>query len=71
MNGIFQRALGSRQRVIIMYMDGKNQITHREVRVLKINEDYLLVYCFAREGVRTLKRSNILSARPVNERAGA
>lgn len=71
MNGIFKRALLNRQKVTVMYMDENNRITMRDVKVFKMNDEYLFVYCYYRKKIRMLKMENILSAEVVKERIGA
>ncbi len=71
MKGIFLRAMESKQKLTIMYMNGNNEITQREVKVLKMNDEYLLVYCYFRKAVRTMKWDHILSAEPRPIRMGA
>lgn len=62
MIGLFNRAITNKEKIVLFYMDQNNNITQRYVRVLKIKHDYILVYCYYRKKVRTLKLDNILSA---------
>lgn len=71
MKGLFIRAAASKEKIIIVYMDSDNKITQRYVRIIKMDETYILVYCFYREKVRTLKIDHILSAGPVRNGVGA
>lgn len=67
MKGLFTRSMENKEKIIIFYMDNKNNVTQRYVRVLKIYDDRLLVYCYYRKKVRTLKLDNILSCGPVRK----
>lgn len=71
MKGLFIRAAASKEKIIIVYMDSDNKITQRYVRIIKMDETYILVYCFYRKKVRTLKIDHILSAGPVRNGVGA
>lgn len=64
MKGLFNRSINRKEKIIIFYMDQDNNITQRYVRVLKMNDTHLLVYCYYRKKVRTLKLDHILSAGP-------
>lgn len=71
MKGLFTRASENKEKIVIFYMDSKNNITQRYVRVIKIHGDSIFVYCYYRKKVRTLKLDNILSAEPVRNGVGA
>lgn len=71
MKGIFVRALEKQQKVVVMYMDKNQQLTQRVVKVLKVNEEYVLVYCFFRKKLRTLRMDHILAAEPMKAKLGA
>ena len=68
MEGLFRRALVNGQKVKMMYIDNNDQITFRIVKLLKMNEEHLFVYCYYRKKVRTLKMDNILSAEAMSGR---
>lgn len=65
MNRLLSRAVSTKQKLIIFYIDSSNQVTQRYVRVLQIDADHILAYCYYRKKVRTFKIDNILSAGPV------
>lgn len=74
MEGLFTRSLEGNERLMIIYMDSRGKVSQRAIRVMDIRKEELLVYCFVREKVRTLKKERVLSAFPakvVNSRAGA
>ncbi|WP_042224797.1 hypothetical protein [Oceanobacillus manasiensis] len=62
MNGVFMRSMETKQKIVVFYMDGNQQITQRFIRVLKMDDTLVLAYCYYRKSVRTFKRENILSA---------
>lgn len=67
MKGLFERSIKNKETIIIFYMDQDNKVTQRYVRVLKINDSHILVYCYYRKKIRTLKLDNILSCGPVRK----
>jgi len=71
MKGLFLRSIEEKEKIIIFYMDGNNNVTQRYVRVLKLNDTFMLAYCYYRKKIRTFKLENILSAGPVRKRMGA
>ncbi|MBN6205036.1 hypothetical protein JYK21_01115 [Ralstonia pickettii] len=62
MKGLLIRSMERKEKIVVFYMDSNNEVTERYVRVLKMNDNYILVYCYYRKKVRTLKLDNILSA---------
>ncbi len=61
MKGLFIRSIENKEKIVIFYMDSSGKVTERYVRVLKTNDSHILVYCYYRKKVRTLKLDNILS----------
>ncbi|MCG5104468.1 hypothetical protein [Oceanobacillus alkalisoli] len=61
MKGLFIKSMQHKEKIVIFYMDSNNEVTERYVRVLKMNDSHILVYCYYRKKVRTLKFDNILS----------
>jgi hypothetical protein len=49
----------------LMYMDSKCNISQRQVKVLKIKEDTIQVFCFKRNAKRTFIIDNVLACVPV------
>ena len=68
---LFNRSLQQKEKIMIFYIDNSNNVTQRIVRVISINADSIVAFCFYRKKVRTFKLNNILSAGPVNKRVGA
>ncbi|WP_042150073.1 hypothetical protein [Paucisalibacillus sp. EB02] len=71
MKSIFQHSIETNQKIVIFYIDSSNNLTQRIIRVIKMNEDLLVAYCYWRKKVRTFKIENILSTGPVKKRMGA
>lgn len=71
MKGLFLRAAETKEKVMLMYLDGNDQLSQRVVKILKMKGDNLLVYCYKRKTIRTLKLEQILSAEPIRTRMGA
>jgi predicted DNA-binding transcriptional regulator YafY len=51
--------------ITIMYQKG-NDITQRNIKVLKLEKDTIEAYCYLRHQVRHFKRDNILAASRMN-----
>ncbi|WP_077317561.1 hypothetical protein [Virgibacillus proomii] len=71
MLGLFKRSIESKQKIIIFYIDSENKVTERYIRVLRIDKDSILAYCYYRRKVRTFSMENILSAGKVRKKVGA
>lgn len=72
MKGIFERSIRNKEKIIMMYIDHENNVTQRYVRIIKMDDTFVLAYCFYRKQVRTFTIDNILSCRTVKrtEHAG-
>lgn len=71
MKGLFQRSIENKEKIVIFYIDSKNNVTQRYVRVISMDDNCIVAFCFWRKKVRTFKFENILSAGPINKRVGA
>lgn len=67
MNGIIKRSIESGNPVEVIYIDCKEKISQRTVKVLEVNEDAIKVYCYFRKQKRTFKLSNVLSVAPIRK----
>lgn len=56
------QAMKAAQTIQIYYIDGAGHLTQRYIRVLEVNDDTIMAYCFWRKKVRTFSISGILSA---------
>lgn len=61
MEKILKLSLELNKPVVIMYM-GKNGISRRKVKVVRLENDRIYAYCFLRERYRYFIIENILSA---------
>jgi len=71
MDIILNRSLQQNEKIMIFYMDSAGNVTQRYIRVIRINKNTIIAYCYWRKKVRTFKLDNILSAGPSNKRMGA
>ncbi|ASF39019.1 hypothetical protein CEH05_07790 [Halobacillus halophilus] len=66
MDGLFARSLDKNEKLVVIYMDSRGEVSQRSIRVMDIRGEDILVHCFAREKVRTLKKDRILSVFPAS-----
>lgn len=71
MKGLFLNSIENKEKIAIFYIDSSNKVTERYVRVLKLNENTMIAFCYYRKQIRTFHLENILSAGPVKGRVGA
>jgi len=71
MNIILNRSVQLKEKIMLFYIDSTNNVTQRYIRVIRINDDSIIVYCYWRKKARTFKLDNILSVGPSNKRVGA
>nr|WP_235793595.1 hypothetical protein [Virgibacillus sp. NKC19-16] len=71
MKGLLRRSVEHKEKIVILYIDSGDQVTQRYIRVLQVNNDSILAYCYYRRKVRTFKLDNILSAGSIHKRLGA
>ncbi|MFZ0369007.1 MAG: hypothetical protein WAM07_05370 [Halobacillus sp.] len=64
MEGLFSRSLQEKEILDVIYVDSRGEMSQRSIHVMDIRESTLLVYCYVRGKVRTLKKDNILSVYP-------
>ena len=58
---VLRTSLTAHKIITIMYQKG-NEITQRNIRVLRINDKDIEAYCYLRRSVRHFKIENILAA---------
>lgn len=61
MSGFFINAMEHRDKIMIYYMDSKGKISQRIIRVVQLDDEKILAYCYYRKQVRSFKKDNILS----------
>ncbi|CDQ39079.1 hypothetical protein GCM10007111_23990 [Virgibacillus kapii] len=71
MIGLLQRSKEKKQKLVLVYIDHDNQITQRLIRVVEINRNSILAYCFYRQQLRRFTFKNILSCGPVKRKESA
>ncbi|MBU5213581.1 hypothetical protein [Heyndrickxia oleronia] len=72
MNGLLLRAVETHEKLEMIYLSNKGEITQRVIRVEKVGDQSFRAYCYTRKQVRTFKLSNILSIAPLKmHRRGA
>ncbi|GIN38435.1 WYL domain-containing protein [Heyndrickxia oleronia] len=72
MKGLLLRAIEAHEKLEMIYLSNKGEITQRVVRVEKVGDQSFRAYCYTRKQVRTFKISNILSIAPLKmHRRGA
>lgn len=65
------RSIQSKEKIEMIYLSKDNQVSQRMIRVLKINDEMIMAYCYTRRTIRTFKLENILSVGSVKKRMGA
>jgi predicted DNA-binding transcriptional regulator YafY len=69
MKGILYRSMEKNMAIQVIYLSGKNKLTHRKILVKDINGTTVLAYCFTRRQMRIFKLENILSLMPEKEQS--
>lgn len=52
----------------LIYIDSKNQISKRKVKLICIQDELVNVYCYTCKAPRSFRISNILAVSPVQKR---
>lgn len=68
MNHLFHRSMENKEKIIIFYIDRNNNITQRVIRVISIEDGYIVAFCYWRKKVRSFTMDNILSAGSVKKK---
>ncbi|MBS4196634.1 hypothetical protein [Lederbergia citri] len=71
MKGIINRALGTEQKLELIYINNDNQISHRIIKVLAVTDHIVKAYCYTKRQFRSFKLENILSVRILGQKRGA
>ena len=72
MKGLLLRAVESHEKLEMIYLSNKGEITQRIIQVEKVGDQSFRAYCYSRKQVRTFNLSNILSNAPLKmHRRGA
>ncbi|MFC7060865.1 hypothetical protein [Halobacillus seohaensis] len=68
MNNLITRAFESKEKLELIYIDSDGQLSQRIIRVVKMDHNGLLAYCYSKQQVRSFKKENILSVYPYQSR---
>lgn len=71
MKNMLIRSIQSKEKIEMIYLSKDNQASQRIIRVLKINDEMIMAYCYTRRTIRTFKLENILSVGSFRKRMGA
>jgi len=72
MKRLLLNAAETSEKLEMIYISNKGEITQRVIKVEKVGEEYFRAYCYTRKQVRTFNMSNILSIGPLRKyRRGA
>ncbi|RDW17489.1 hypothetical protein CWR48_13265 [Oceanobacillus arenosus] len=71
MKGLIMRSMDNKEKIMIFYIDSNNNVTQRIIKVIDINDESIIAFCFLRKKVRTFSHENILSAGPIRKRVTA
>ncbi|MDA6141421.1 hypothetical protein OSK03_26950, partial [Escherichia coli] len=59
-------AYNEQRNIEIMYINQKNQISQRVIRILELHEHTVKAYCYKKRSLRFFKIENILSGQLTN-----
>jgi hypothetical protein len=62
-----KRYLAIGNHIELIYLDSKNRISKRIVRIISIEGDTVKVYCYTRRAPRTFQLWNILAVGPIRK----
>ena len=71
MVGLLNKSLYEKEKIMIYYIDSKGKVSQRIIRVVGIDEEKVLAYCYYRKQVHSFKLENILSCGQVKRSIGA
>ncbi|REJ09598.1 hypothetical protein [Halobacillus trueperi] len=65
MEALFQRSKLEKMKLEWIYINHKGDLSQRVIRVVDIQDEYVIAYCYERKQVRTFRKNNILSVFPL------
>ncbi|CEI81327.1 hypothetical protein BN997_01145 [Oceanobacillus oncorhynchi] len=71
MVGLLNKSLYEKEKIMIYYIDSDGKVSQRIIRVVGIDEEKVLAYCYYRKQVRSFKLENILSCGQIKRSVGA
>ncbi|SFD39676.1 hypothetical protein SAMN05216238_101147 [Lentibacillus persicus] len=64
MERLLLKAVQTRQKIEMIYLNSDQRASHRIIRVLSFSETMVTAFCFKRGQIRTFKKDRILSIQP-------
>ena len=58
------------EQLEMIYITSEGVISHRRIKILKINKEFLQAYCYLRRDHRTFNIDNILALVPIHGKKG-
>ncbi|CAM4028021.1 WYL domain-containing protein [Lederbergia lenta] len=71
MDGLLRRAVGTQDKIEMIYLSNDGTVSQRTIKVLKVTNESIKAYCYYRKKFRTFKLTNILSVGPLRQKRGA
>lgn len=65
MINIIKRAAESKSSLEMIYLDSKENITQRRIKVLEVKGELFRAYCYTRKQQRIFRFNNVLSVGPI------
>lgn len=65
---MLERYYATGRAVEMMYTDKKGNISHRNIRILSVEETYVRAYCFTKKTMRTFAIDQMLAIAPILKR---
>ena len=59
---VLKSSMAKHKIVTIMYLKQNNEITQRNIKIIKMSDNDIEAYCYLRNQFRHFKKNNILSA---------
>ncbi|WP_156288605.1 WYL domain-containing protein [Oceanobacillus salinisoli] len=70
MKNLLIRSINHNEKFRMIYLSNTNQISQRTIRVIRMNEDSILAYCYEKRKVRMFNLRNILAVELMGKRFG-
>ncbi|WP_440894987.1 hypothetical protein ACS127_10460 [Amphibacillus sp. Q70] len=71
MIGFLTNSMEDKGKIMIYYIDSKEKVSQRVVRIVSMDNKKVLAYCYYRRQVRSFKLENILSCGNLKKSVGA
>ncbi|MCD5323549.1 MULTISPECIES: hypothetical protein [Pontibacillus] len=70
MEGLLIKAKETRSILEMIYLSKEGQLSQRRIRIMNVDEEWILAYCYNKKKVRKFNRSSILSIGPLRKKVG-